>query len=116
MTTFRVRLRKAQQQTPPSLRFDLERIRYPDASCTYQATIAGKFASPIGLRDDDMVIDTMITTYNTIVTDAAIEVLGKEQRRKKPWITKDVLDLCDEGRDLKKRRYEIEVKKNIQGR
>ena len=25
-----------------------------------------------------------------------------------PWVTRDVLDLCDERRDLKKRRYEEE--------
>ena len=52
--------------------------------------------------------DTMITTYNTAVTDAASEILGKEYRRKKPWVTKDVLDLCDERRDLKKKRCEAE--------
>ena len=57
--------------------------------------------------DEDMDIDTMITTYNTAVTDAASEILGKERRRKKQWVTKDVLDLCDERRDLKKR-YETE--------
>ena len=52
-------------------------------------------------------MDTMITTYNTAATDAASEILGKERRRKKPWITKDVLDLCDERRALKKQ-YEAE--------
>ena len=46
--------------------------------------------------------------YNTAVTDAASEILGKERRRKKPWVTKDVLDLCDERRDLKKKRYKAE--------
>ena len=57
-------------------------------------------------------MNTMITctTYNTAVTDAASEILGKERRRKKPWVTKDVLDLCDERRDLKKKRYEAEGK------
>ena len=55
-----------------------------------------------------MDMDTMITTYNTAVTDAASEKLGKERRRKKPWVTKDVLDFCDERRDLKKKRYEAE--------
>ena len=43
----------------------------------------------------------MITTYNTAVTDSANEILGKERRRKKPWVTKDVLYICDEKRDLK---------------
>ena len=77
-------------------------------ACIFQATIGGKFAPLIGLSDEDMDIDTMVTTYNTSVTDSAIEMLGKEHPRKKPWVTKDVLDLCDEGRDLKKKRYEEE--------
>ena len=54
-----------------------------------------------------MDIDTMFTTYNTAVTDAASDILGKERRSKKPWVTKDVLDLCDKRRDLIKR-YEAE--------
>ena len=77
-------------------------------ACTFQATIGGKFASLIGLSDEDMDIDTMISTYNTAGTDAASEILGKERRRKKPWVTKDVLDLRDERRDFKKKRYEAE--------
>ena len=55
-----------------------------------------------------MDINTMITTYNTAVTDAASGILGKKHRRKTPWVTKDVLHLCDERRDLKKKRYEAE--------
>ena len=75
-------------------------------ACTFQATLNGKFAPLTGLRDEDMDIDTIITTYKTAVTDAASKILGKVRRRKKPWVTKDVLDLCDERRDLKKKRYE----------
>ena len=33
-------------------------------------------------------MDTMITTYNTAMTDAASAILGKERRRKKPWSPK----------------------------
>ena len=50
----------------------------------------------------------MITTCNTAVTDAASEVLGEERCRKKPWVTKNVLDVCDERRDLIKKRYVAE--------
>ena len=77
-------------------------------ACTFQATIGGKFVPLIGLRDEDIDIDTMLTTYNTAVTDAASEILGKECRRKKSWATKDVVDLCDERRDFKKKRYKAE--------
>ena len=55
----------------PRLRFDLEKLRDPDVACTFQATICGKFTPLSGLRDKDMDINTMITTYNTAVTDAA---------------------------------------------
>ena len=44
-------------------------------SCTFQATIGGKFAPLIGLSNEDIDIDTMITYYNTAVTDAASEIL-----------------------------------------
>ena len=108
MMTFQVRLKMARQPNQPRLRFDLEKLRNPDVVCTFQATIGGKFAPLVGLSDEDRDMDTMITTYNTAVTDAACEILGKERRRKKPWVTKDVLDLCDERRNLKKKQYEAE--------
>ena len=112
MMTIRVRLKKARKPNQPRLRFDLEKLRDPDVACTFQTTIGLKFAPLIGLSDEDMDIDTMITTYNTAVTEAASEILGKERRRRKPWVNKDVLDHCDERRDLKKKRYEEEGAKN----
>ena len=47
-------------------------------ACTFQATICGKFTPLISLRDEDMDINTMITTYNTAVTDATSKILGNE--------------------------------------
>ena len=58
----------------PRLRFDLEKLRDTDVACTFQATIGGKFVTLIGLRDEDMDINTMISTYNIAVTDAASEI------------------------------------------
>ena len=37
-----------------------------------------------------------------------VRYLVRNAAGKKPWVTKDVLDLCDERRDLKKKRYEAE--------
>ena len=83
MMTFRVRLKKTRKPKQPRLKFDLEKLRDPDVACTIQATIGGKFAPLIGFSDDDMDMDTTITTYNTAVTDEASEILGKERSRKK---------------------------------
>ena len=59
----------------------------------------------------------MITTFNTAVTEAASEILGKHRQKKKPWITAEILDLCDKRRELRKRRSEKykEVNNNIKG-
>ena len=43
---------------------------------TLQATIGGKLAPLISLRDDDIDIDNMITTYNTAVTNTSRKILG----------------------------------------
>ena len=48
----------------------------------------------------------MITTFNTAVTDTASEILGKHRQKKKPWITAEILDLCDKRRELRKKRFE----------
>ena len=45
---------------------------------------------------------------DTTVTDAASEILWKEHSRKKPWVTRDVIDLCDKTRDFKKKWYKAE--------
>ena len=77
MMTFRVRLKKARKPNQPRLRFDLEKLRDPDVACTFQATIGGKFAPLTGPSDADMDMGIMITTYNTVLTVAASEILGK---------------------------------------
>ena len=58
----------------------------------------------ISLRDDDREIDSVSTTYNTEVTDAASDWRGKVLGQQRSF------DLCYERRDLNKRRYEAEVK------
>ena len=106
--TFPVGLQKVRKPNQPRLRFDLEKMWEPDVGCTFQAIIGGTFASLIGLKNEDMDINTMIATYNTAVTDAASQILRKECCRKMPRVTRDVLDLCDERRGWKKKGYEEE--------
>ena len=48
----------------------------------------------------------MVTHFNKAVTDTAAELLGKQRRKRKPLVTPDILDLCDQRRDLKKKRGE----------
>ena len=87
---FRALLKEARTSNQPRLIFDIGKLRDPDVDCTFQTTIGGKFAPLIGLRDEDMDINTIIVTNNTAVTDGAREFLEKERRRKKPWVAGDV--------------------------
>ena len=70
--------------------------------------IGGRFATLTIISNDDTDIDSMITTFNTAVTETASEILGEHPQKKKPWITVEILDLCDKRRGLRKKRFEPE--------
>ena len=42
------------------------------------------------------------------MTETASEILGKHRQKKKPWITGEILDLCDKRRELRQKRFESE--------
>ena len=69
----------------------------------FQATIGGRFAPLATLVDIDADLDSMVIHFNKAVTDTAAERLGKQRRKRKPWVTPEILDLSDQRRDLKKR-------------
>ena len=50
----------------------------------------------------------MITTFNTAVTETAIQILGKHRQKKNPWVTAEILDLCEKRRELRKKWFESE--------
>ena len=66
------------------------------------------------MNKEDADMDSMITIFNTAVTETASEILGKhrqkkkEKRKKKTWVTAEILDLCDKRRELRNKRFEPE--------
>ena len=50
---------------------------------TFQTMIGGKFAPLTIMSNEDTDIDSMITTFNTAVTETASEILGKQNQKKK---------------------------------
>ena len=40
------------------------------------------------------------------MSETASEILGKHRQKKNPWITAEILDLCDKRRELRKKRLE----------
>ena len=70
------------------------------------------FAPPATLVDENADLDSMVTHFNKAVTDTAAEFLCKQRRKRKPWVTPEIFDLCDQRRDLKKMRGEPEGAKD----
>ena len=68
--------------------------------------IGGKSALLTNMNNEDADMDSMITTFSTVVTVAARESLGKHRQKKKPWVTAENFDLCNKRRELRKKRFE----------
>ena len=88
--------------------FDLEKLKDLNLLETFQAMIGGRFAPLTTMSNEDTDIDSMITTFNTAVTETASEILGKHRQKKKAWITAEILDVCDKKREMRKKRFEPE--------
>ena len=54
-------------------------------------------------NNEDTDKNSMITTFNTAVTEAASEILGNHRQKKKPWVIAEILDLGDKRRELWKK-------------
>ena len=105
--TFRLRLKK-KKAASTRLKFDLEKLKDPNVLETFQAIIGGRFAPLTIMSNEDTDIDSMITTFNTAVTETASDILGKHRQKTKPWITEEILDLYNRRRELRKKRFEPE--------
>ena len=91
------------------LKFDLEKLKDSNVLETFQAFIGEKFAPLTIMNNEDTDMDSMITIFNTAVTETASEILGKHrQKKKKTWLNAEILDLCDKRRELRKKRFEPE--------
>ena len=60
------------------------------------------------MNNEDTDMNSMIATFNTSVIETASEILCKHRQKKKPWITAEILDLCNKRRELRKKRFEPE--------
>ena len=112
MMTFQTRLKNSRKPTQPRIRFDLEKLNDPTVMCAFQANIGGRFAPLATLVDVDADLNSMVIPFNKAVTDTAAELIGKQRRKRKHWVTPENLDLCDQRRDLKKKRGKPEGAKD----
>ena len=85
-------------QKNPCICFDLEKLKDPKIPEVFQAQVGGKFAA-LNLIDSD--VSTLQITSKVLVL-AAEDVLGRQRKKKQPWVSNEILNLCDERGSLKK--------------
>ena len=100
--TLKLKLKKDQKKNNPHIRYDVEKLKDPGIAAEFQASIGGRFAALTLLKEN---IDSLTESVKEVLHETAAEVLGKRRKKSKQWITNDILDLCDERRELKKTKY-----------
>ena len=106
LLSLHLHLKRISKPKHTRLKFDLKKLKDPNVLETFRTMIGGKFAPLTIMSNEDADIDSMITTFNTAVTETASEILGTHrQKKKKPWVTAEILVLCDKRRELRKKRF-----------
>ena len=82
MMTFHLRLKRISKPKHTTLKFDLEKLKKTNVLKTFEAMIGGKFAPLTIMNNEETDIDSMITTFNTAVTETAMRFLSNIVRRK----------------------------------
>ena len=59
-------------------------LKDPNVLEALQAVIGGKFAPFTIMNNEDRHLDSVITTFNTAMTETASEILGRHRQKKKP--------------------------------
>ena len=90
------------------LKFDLEKLNDPSIAEQFKANIGGHFG-PLLLFDGSSDLEENVKTFESTTIEAAIEILGKKASKKKPWVTNDILLLCDKRRQLKEKKTKFRM-------
>ena len=76
----------------PRIKFDLERLRDPAIADIFLAKQGGRFSA---LSVTHAELNELTNDFNEVVKETAEEVLGRRRNKHYPWISNDILDLCD---------------------
>ena len=71
---------------------------------TFQAVIGGEFAPLTIMHYEDTDLGSMITTFNTAVTETASEILGKHRQKEKPGPLQKFFICATKKRELRKKK------------
>ena len=79
------------------MKYNLEKLKDPDTRERFKIEIGGRFAPLLEMDDPQEMTDGFTESMN----EEAMQVLGKERKKKQPWMNTRIMDKCDERRRLK---------------
>ena len=80
------------------IRFDLEKLNNTHTGNEYKDELEAKLKN---INIDELSTDNAYIQISKSITDTVQNILGKYRLRKQPWITDEILELCDKRRSLK---------------
>ena len=83
------------------IRCNIDRLKYPHISHLYANKLSEKLEN-IETNNSDPT--AMYTTSEDVIIITATERIGNIRKKKQPWITDDIFDLCDDRRSLKSKK------------
>ena len=86
----------------------MDKLKVPEVANAYRSTLRGEKLLPLTEDTAESNINFTMTAFNNAITETAKECLGKYHQPKKPWVTSDILDLCDKRRRLKNKKNTCE--------
>ena len=107
MAGVRIKLRRTHRVTM-NRRFDMEALGEGATRDQFRSHLENRWSQ---IKEQDTgTVEDLWREIRTAYTDAAQQVLGHEKRRKKkPWITREILELSDKRREMRGTRTQNEA-------
>ena len=101
LITIKLKLKTKYVTKSPRIRFELEQLNDPKIAKVFRAKVGGKFAA-LYVPESDVHIPA--NSLKEVLLSTAEKVRRKEKKIQ-PWATNEVLNMCDQRRNLKQLRY-----------
>jgi hypothetical protein len=98
---------KRMKTAPKTKRYDMDKLKDEGKQKEYEIKVGGRFNDLLKMNQS---VKELWNNTKVILCETAEEVLGfKETRKKKPWISQEVLDLSDSRKKLKSKKGKDEL-------
>ena len=103
MCNLRLKLRSNKREKSKRIRYNVNKLKDQTISKAYSDHLDAQL-SEIEKNMKDCDLTEICSDFEQALTSSASEIIGKYRSKKQPWITDDILDLCDKRRTLKPKR------------